>query len=846
MKKYSMMMLLFIAGLLLAVGCCTIIAFNCHVSIIYLGLRSSVTTLVSIRSMVTILLTKLLTETILLVAGVYCILLHFQSPGERSFMQMSCAFILGAGIVITLMDYKVIFYASPTNRRIWQHCADVYVLMLSALIQWTLLWDYNELPHRKYLIPYALAHAVLGMMMIGSTIIRSEELLLLYSWLMWGMAGLRLLRMLGRSFSWLRLLRLTLMLVLNAFVMLVARSKLNPMDDIYKTYLDWSPYFLTLYLHAVFALCFHYQRKSTVLSRTELRRLEDVQAYLKTLSSNIIRNTCNLLDSLSRKIGAASSPEADGDIRERLSEAARQTADSLSLLELYDFRAPLDTSQVSLKLFFQYVKRLMRDKDDAPEFTLHADMPRDYTVLCDYALMAKACVTLVYRLCELSEDGQLAVQAYERDGRVHVRLLTETAPESIRNVKRLRRTLRTVSSTLYDVTDEDLSLILALRIFAAHGTALQMSCSRNRIQLQWELTACHEEESVPAAGGSAEASANDHAVHIALISTSATQTSLVASCLAESCFCLHTFRRAEKLCEFLRLNRVNVVIVGAMTVSTSAYEVCSMIRSNFSLGELPIILIRKGSVLSMESWFIQVVNDVLREPFSYTELSQRVLSLSMLQRSTHALKQLRLEFLQSQMNPHFIFNAISAIMPLCITNPQKAYSLLGSFSEYLRGNLFPKQSSTPTPVYEELDLVRAYLALENARYQDRIQCRIEEAYDEAAVLYPMLIEPLVENSVKHGLRRDEPSLPLHIDVIVRQENGMLDISVQDDGCGFDVTSFQHEDGVSCNHRSVGLSNLNARLRLHYGVSLSIESQIGQGTRIAFRIPAYAKERGGRP
>ena len=220
---------------------------------------------------------------------------------------------------------------------------------------------------------------------------------------------------------------------------------------------------------------------------------------------------------------------------------------------------------------------------------------------------------------------------------------------------------------------------------------------------------------------------------------------------------------------------------------------------------------------------------------------QRVFSLSMLQRSTLALQQARLEFLQSQMNPHFIFNVISAIMPLCMTNASKAYDLLGSFSEYLRGNLFPKQTNTPIPVYEELDLVRAYVALENVRYQDRIHCHIVEDYSEEAVIYPLMLEPLVENCVKHGLRKDVPDAELHINVMLHEQDGQLDICVQDDGRGFDTTAFaQHEQEMNPAHHSVGLSNLNARIRLYYGTALAISSQVGEGTCITFSIPARGK------
>ena len=110
----------------------------------------------------------------------------------------------------------------------------------------------------------------------------------------------------------------------------------------------------------------------------------------------------------------------------------------------------------------------------------------------------------------------------------------------------------------------------------------------------------------------------------------------------------------------------------------------------------------------------------------------------------------------------------------------------------------------------------AYVALENVRYQDRIHCHIVEDYSEEAVIYPLMLEPLVENCVKHGLRKDVPDAELHINVML------------------------HEQEVNPAHHSVGLSNLNARLRLYYGTALAISSQVGEGTCITFSIPARGK------
>ena len=215
------------------------------------------------------------------------------------------------------------------------------------------------------------------------------------------------------------------------------------------------------------------------------------------------------------------------------------------------------------------------------------------------------------------------------------------------------------------------------------------------------------------------------------------------------------------------------------------------------------------------------------------EFCQKVRTLVELQASVQSTFNSRLAFLQAQMNPHFIFNTMNTIMAMCLKDPMQAYDLLGYFSHYLRSSLFSRDLDRAYPVYEEVDLITAYLSIEKARFQEQIDYEIESGVPDDWRILPMLIEPLVENSVKHG---KHGNAALHIRVRLAAEGDSLSVLVEDDGAGFDPERQSHIAADSEPHnRSIGLENVKARLKLYYNEPLRVESAPGQGTRVSFVV-----------
>jgi two-component system sensor histidine kinase LytS len=189
-----------------------------------------------------------------------------------------------------------------------------------------------------------------------------------------------------------------------------------------------------------------------------------------------------------------------------------------------------------------------------------------------------------------------------------------------------------------------------------------------------------------------------------------------------------------------------------------------------------------------------------------------------------------LRALRAQINPHFLFNALTTIGYLIQTAPERALTTLMRLSDLLRRVL--RSGDEFVPIGEELDLIEAYLDIERARFEDRLRVRIDLPWEARRLRIPaLIIQPLVENAIKHGISESMSGGEIHI--VVRPEDETLRVSVTDTGRG--AAKAEVELGKN---RGQGLSNVEKRLR-RYGAgpdAIDIRSEPGRGTTVEVRIP----------
>jgi two-component system, LytTR family, sensor kinase len=201
-----------------------------------------------------------------------------------------------------------------------------------------------------------------------------------------------------------------------------------------------------------------------------------------------------------------------------------------------------------------------------------------------------------------------------------------------------------------------------------------------------------------------------------------------------------------------------------------------------------------------------------------------------LEEQERLLVEARLAALTSQINPHFLFNTLNSVASLVRTDPNQARVMVVKLSKILR-RLLRKHENFST-VREELSFIEDYLAIEVVRFGDKLRFEPDIAEDTLDMLAPsMLFQPLVENSIKHGLSSKVEGGTIRIRT--RRQDGKLLMMVEDDGAGIPEAKL-----ASVLDHGIGVSNVNERLKVLFGnqYRMWIESQPGQGTRIQIEVP----------
>lgn len=204
------------------------------------------------------------------------------------------------------------------------------------------------------------------------------------------------------------------------------------------------------------------------------------------------------------------------------------------------------------------------------------------------------------------------------------------------------------------------------------------------------------------------------------------------------------------------------------------------------------------------------------------------------------LKNSEIRALQSQMDPHFLFNILNTIAwKAQMTDNEEIYQMVISLGELLKMNTLSKERDY-IELSKEMEYVKFYIYLQQMRFEDKITCHIQIPEELMQCLIPCFcIQPLVENAIVHGLEPKKGKGKLVIQILKTDENAM-EISIIDDGVGFqhvpDIRSIASSDEDS--HTHIGLRNLDKRLELLFGeeARLKIDSVPGRYTSISFKIP----------
>jgi two-component system LytT family sensor kinase len=215
-----------------------------------------------------------------------------------------------------------------------------------------------------------------------------------------------------------------------------------------------------------------------------------------------------------------------------------------------------------------------------------------------------------------------------------------------------------------------------------------------------------------------------------------------------------------------------------------------------------------------------------------------------LEEQSRLLLEARLDALQRQINPHFLFNTLNSIASLIRSKPDLAREMIVKLSHILRVLLRDRDAFVP--LSEELDFTDDYLDIECVRFGDKLKVVKEISDDTLNIIVPsMLLQPLIENSIKHGL---EPRISGGtVTLRSRIDEGRLLLEIEDDGVGIEPggPTTAPVSGLVREGSGIGMRNVRERIQVLYGdeANVDIVSRPGRGTRVSLRMPLATREEG---
>ncbi|MGM7683804.1 ATP-binding protein [Cytobacillus sp. Hm23] len=303
---------------------------------------------------------------------------------------------------------------------------------------------------------------------------------------------------------------------------------------------------------------------------------------------------------------------------------------------------------------------------------------------------------------------------------------------------------------------------------------------------------------------------------------------------------ISAFSARDALRKIEKYKTIDLAIIDVMMPVMSGIELCNKIRRTYSLLELPILFATvKDLPEDIELGFKAGANDYITKPFDGNTILARIQTLISMKKSMEEAFNNELAFLQAQIKPHFLYNAISNIISFCYTDGQKAAHLLTMLSQYLRIIYSSDHKTMFVPLQQELDLINAYVEIEKARFERfEFICEIDRELD-SFYIPSLCIQPFVENAIRHGLFAKEGQG--YVSLTIKENGKYILVQIVDDGVGMTNEVLQQFHAGKIKSAGIGMTNIKKRLETVNESNLEVYSKKHEGTRINFQLPKYLSD-----
>lgn len=325
---------------------------------------------------------------------------------------------------------------------------------------------------------------------------------------------------------------------------------------------------------------------------------------------------------------------------------------------------------------------------------------------------------------------------------------------------------------------------------------------------------------------------------ILIVDDDVIHTEVLKSLLAETynITIVHSAQDAIFLLESTK--NFELLIIDETLPEIGGVELAKHIRKKTSVLELPILMLSsKDYPTNVDHLFASGITDYLVKPCTKQVLLARLHTIFQTKEAILQAFENEMAFLQAQIKPHFLYNAMSNIISFCYTDSERAAHLLTMLSSYLRYIFESGNETNYSTLQKEVSIIQAYVEIEKARFGERLSFSYEadtiESLDEIYIPN-LLVQPLVENAIRHGLFEKEGNG--HVQINIKQIKEILFIQVIDNGIGMSETTIHNLLNGTLQNQGIGFSNVLRRVRKFSNGTVEIYSIENKGTTINVTIP----------
>ncbi|TIH12064.1 response regulator [Marinifilum sp. JC120] len=629
----------------------------------------------------------------------------------------------------------------------------------------------------------------------------------------------------------------------------------------YELYTPGGLVFLVLCFAVIAAKKYERTLHKTELLTQNLKRANEVKDQLLTNTSHELRTPINsmiaLLKSLSSertKLGTAENESMDM-VLSSMTRLNRLINDLLDFSNLKDGRVKLHNSNFNIKQTLGYTVREVQPllDDKRIELSLKAASSPELVYGDKYRLIQVLYNLLGNAIKFTPENGRIEISTHEQDGVLYISVsdtgigITPDKQDRIFNS--------------FEQADESISigygglgigLSISKEIMQAHGGDIIVESEPGKgsvFTLQLPLKQLVSEELpaetlhtknqkpyIPTNTDKQLFIQGEKKETIVIIDDDYPNIFAAASVLKPEGYSIKGFVDAEEgLQEILNNSDTVLAIVDLMMPKYSGEELTQKVRHRFNLLECPVIILTAKTKLDgLVDCFEAGANDFLFKPFENEVLKSRVRTLSQLKLVNEMSVENEMRMLQAQINPHFLYNAMNVISDCCYEDGEKAADIIADLSDYLRRSFKFDYKKRQIPLEKELELVNAYLAIQKARFHEKLSYEFNIAESSGVTVIPFAIQTLVENAAAHGIFKKKEGGTIRINGYP-VDTGYI-IQIEDTGIGISPEELPKIlSGERFSGNGIGLSNLQQRVEKVYGTALQVKSTYGQGTSVNIHI-----------